>query len=204
MIIFMRVGTIFILEKSCGICEGRQVGKKTSLAYLRPDLAKEWDSMNKLNPKDVTLGSPKKVWWKCSICNYKWITRINHRTENKERGCPSCASSKGEKRIKKYLIKNNFLHIQERPFNDCKNKRPLPFDFYLPEQSICIEYQGEQHYKIFENEFYGGKKEFNALKKRDKIKKNYCKNNNIKLIIIPYWKFNDIEDILDKKLFKKR
>ena len=30
---------------------------------------------------------------------------------------------------------------------DCKYKQPLPFDFYLPQKNICIEFQGEQHYK---------------------------------------------------------
>ena len=36
--------------------------------------------------------------------------------------------------------------------------------------------------------------------KRDGIKNNYCKNNNIPLLRIPYWEFNNIEKILENTL----
>jgi hypothetical protein len=68
----------------------------------------------------------------------------------------------------------------------------------LSEYNICIEYQGEQHYKAVE--FFGGKDQFKTQQKLDKIKRDYCKNNNIKLLEIPYWDFNNIEQILLKEL----
>ena len=34
----------------------------------------------------------------------------------------------------------------------------------------------------------------------DNIKSQYCKDNNIKLIIIPYFEFDNIEKILKKEL----
>ena len=71
----------------------------------------------------------------------------------------------------------------------------MPFDFYLPQYNICIEYDGEFHYKmIMEYD------EFINQKIRDTIKTVYCKENNIKLIRIPYWEFNNIENILIKEL----
>ena len=42
---------------------------------------------------------------------------------------------------------NNINYIREKRFKDCKNIKPLPFDFYLPEKNICIEYDGEHHFK---------------------------------------------------------
>ena len=37
-------------------------------------------------------------------------------------------------------------------------------------------------------------------KERDKIKDQYCKNNGIKLIRIPYWEFKNSEEIIKKEL----
>jgi len=77
---------------------------------------------------------------------------------------------------------------------DCKNKKSLPFDFYLPERNICIEFQGIQHYEP--REFFGGEKTFKERKFLDNIKREYCKDNNIKLLEISYKDFKNIEDIL--------
>ncbi len=100
------------------------------------------------------------------------------------KGCPLCKESKGEKQIRNYLIENNINFIPQHKFSDCKYKRELPFDFYLPDYNTCIEYQGEQHYKSVT--IWGGEKSFSDIKNRDKIKMEYCKNNNIPLIIIKY------------------
>ena len=84
--------------------------------------------------------------------------------------------------------------MKEYRINECRNILPLPFDFYLPDYNICIEVDGMQHY---EPATFGGiSKEkaidnFRESKIRDNIKTQYCKDNNIKLIRIPYWEFND-------------
>ena len=43
-------------------------------------------------------------------------------------------------------------------------------------------------------------KDFENLKKQDRIKEKYCKNKNIPLLIIPYTKINKIEQIINKFL----
>ena len=63
-------------------------------------------------------------------------------------GCPHCKESKGEKIIEKILLKKNILFEKQKKFNDCAYKSKLVFDFYLPKQNICIEYDGLQHFKI--------------------------------------------------------
>jgi hypothetical protein len=103
---------------------------------------------------------------------------------NRKQGCKICKSSIGENIIKKYLDDKNIKYIKECRFDECKNIQPLPFDFYLPDYNICIEYDGIQHYKPLI--FFGGDKGFNKLKINDTIKDNYCKTNNIKLIRIKY------------------
>ena len=113
-------------------------------------------------------------------------------------GCPLCNKiSKGEDEIYSYLIKEKIDFIKEYRFADCFYKRSLPFDFYLPEYNIIIEYNGEQHYEPVK--IFGGKKKYEETILRDKIKQDYCKNHNIKLIIIPYWDFKNIKNILDNE-----
>jgi Fe-S cluster assembly iron-binding protein IscA len=112
--------------------------------------------------------------------------------------CPFCNISKGEKEIFKVLKRININFYQQYKFANCKLKLPLPFDFYIPNYNICIEYQGIQHYEPVI--FFGGEKQFKLQQKLDQIKKNYCNNNNIKLIEIPYWDFDNIELILTKGL----
>lgn len=97
-------------------------------------------------------------------------------------GCPTCNQSKGEKLIHDLLLKRQINFIPQHKFKDCKHINLLPFDFYLPDYNICIEYHGEQHFKPVKH--FGGEKYFRVIKKRDKIKEEYCLNNNIQLIIV--------------------
>jgi hypothetical protein len=102
----------------------------------------------------------------------------------KNQGCPKCKESKGEKEITNYLNENKINFIPQYKFLECKNLLPLPFDFYLPNYNICIEYDGEQHF----NKFRFEKNEMGLLRRQnnDKIKTNYCLNNNIYLLRIKY------------------
>lgn len=61
------------------------------------------------------------------------------------------------------LIENNIKFISEKRFNGCKNINELPFDFYLPNQNLLIEYDGIQHFKPIN--FFGGEM---GLKKHKK------------------------------------
>jgi len=130
------------------------------------------------------------VEYKNAKQNIKIICKIHgifEQTPNKHlqgQGCPICKVSRGEKEIRQILNNNNIKYKRQQVFDDCKNIRKLQFDFYLPEYNTCIEYDGEQHYKSIE--YFGGVKSFKLRQKRDMIKNDYCKNNNIKLLRIKY------------------
>lgn len=100
------------------------------------------------------------------------------------KGCEICNISKSEIIISNYLIKNNINFIQQHKFINCKFKRALPFDFYLPDLNICIEFNGKQHYEPIK--FFGGEYGFKKQIIRDKIKIEYCRDNNIQLNIFKY------------------
>jgi len=107
-------------------------------------------------------------------------------------GCPICKESKGENLVRNILIKKNIKYITQHKFKDCRGKRHLlPFDFYLPDLNVVIEYQGRQHY----NKTGTWESAFEKTILTDKIKKEYCMNNNINLLEIPYYEKN-VENII--------
>lgn len=100
--------------------------------------------------------------------------------------CEVCSKSQSnlEYIIEQYLIELNVLYEKEKKFDWCKNKRHLPFDFYLNEYNTVLEINGTQHY--YENKvMYWNTLEWQQ--ERDYFKKNKCIENGINYIAIPYW-----------------
>jgi hypothetical protein len=121
------------------------------------------------------------------------FTQIAATHYNSGCGCTICSNSKGELKIYNFLVNNKIKFQPEYRFENCKNKKTLPFDFYLEDINTCIEYDGELHFMD----------KFGSLEQQiinDEIKTNFCKNNQIKLIRIPYTEFNNIEKILNENL----
>ena len=108
--------------------------------------------------------------------------------------------SKGETIISKILDSNNIKYYRQKTYSDFKFKNKLRFDFYLPEHNTCIEYDGIQHFEPIN--FFGGLKSLKHNQKIDKLKNEYCKNNNIKLLRIKY--NQNIEDKIKELVFDKR
>jgi hypothetical protein len=116
-------------------------------------------------------------------------------------GCPTCSSSRGEILVRKLLSNLEIEFIQQHKFDDCKNKNPLPFDFYLPKLNTCIEYQGRHHY--YSTKWNSKMSDIEAdqlleyVRVNDNIKRNYCQSKQITLIEIPYSMNNSqIEDLI--------
>jgi very-short-patch-repair endonuclease len=112
-------------------------------------------------------------------------------------GCINCIKSIGEKYIENILLLNRIQFVPQKRFEKCKNKIELPFDFYLVDYNICIEFDGTHHYQI--KKTHGGFDRLVTQKENDRIKTKFCKDNNIKLFRI---KYDDnlkesVQDILD-------
>lgn len=106
--------------------------------------------------------------------------------------------SNGEINIKLFLDKNNIKYEKEKSFKDLIFKGYLRFDFYIEEIKTAIEFHGLQHEKPVD--IFGGEKTFKSQLEKDNLKREYCKNNNIKLIEIWYKDFKNIDSILTKEL----
>lgn len=121
--------------------------------------------------------------------------------------CQKCLNSISnyEMLVENFLKHNNIYYIKQKRFKDCKDKRELPFDFYIPKLNVCIEVQGEQHYMAIVFGNYDIEKAQYFLeeqKRRDEIKRNYCIKNKIPLIELKYDVIKDgrYKDILNKLL----
>jgi len=176
----------------CPSCSGNK--KLTVNDFIKKSRIKHKDRYNYslVNYKN----NSKKVKIICKLHGEFEQNPNNHINGN---GCPKCKESKGEREIRNYLINNSINFIEQKRFSDCKDKQPLPFDFYLPNQNICVEFNGRQHYMSVPK--WGGVSELKKIQRRDGIKIKYCKYNNIKLIIIKYNEniFNKLEKLINPK-----
>ena len=118
-------------------------------------------------------------------------------------GCPNCKTSTGENDIRDFLSSIKEHYIPQHTFADCIDIRKLPFDFYCPGLSLCIEFHGGQHYKSVK--YFGGDIAFKIRKSHDKIKMEYClRDNTPDLLVIPYWEQHNIPSILSQEILRRR
>ena len=180
----------------CNKCAYEENGKKLrhSIQYVK-ECIESVNGNKLLNPEDYKDTFTKNLNIQCSCGNIFTVSFKNYidRGTNKCFSC-SCKESVGEQRIREYLESNNVDFIQEKRFNDCRNIKPLPFDFYLPKYNLIIEFDGKHHFEET------GRGNYEATIEHDGIKNQYCKDNNINLLRIPYWEGNKIEEILNKQL----
>ena len=79
--------------EKCPICSGARVIEGINdLNTLKPELASEWSEENEIKPTEVSIGSHKKVIWKCKL-GHEWIATVKSRTINRT-SCPYCSHNK--------------------------------------------------------------------------------------------------------------
>jgi len=179
--------------KACSIKirKYKPLGIEMTIFEFRKELRKRYGTIYNLDNITYT----KDAKYTTIGCKKHGNVKVNIRKLINGRGCTKCKISKGEIKIMKYLDDNKIKYIHQKIFNECKNIKPLPFDFYLPSYNLLIEYDGKQHYKAVRK--FGGKKAFESQKIRDEIKNKYCIENNIKLLRIKYSEFDNIKDIIN-------
>ena len=142
-------------------------------------------------------GMPIKWMCKCK-CGNEVAIRTDHLRRMETISCGCSSMSIGEYKVQELLKENNIPFIQYKTFDSCrfKNNYLAEFDFYINNQYL-LEYDGEQHYKSGTG-LYNNPETFEQTQVRDKYKNQWCKDNNIPLIRIPYTKLNTlcIEDLL--------
>lgn len=121
----------------------------------------------------------------CCVCGSEYMATWGQVVETDRFRCEKCVKKQSNLSyyVEQYLIEKDVEYIREFRFDDCRYKRALPFDFYLPLHNYVIEVNGDQHY--YENPMF--QQSLDERQKIDKIKENYCKENNIGFLAMPRW-----------------
>lgn len=186
--------------KSCGCLQKENasksnldnlIGKKFGyLTVIKRDTSKQWD----------------RPHWICR-CDCGNIKEKSVSSGDLKSGhtysCGCLSKSKGELKIEKILQALNIKYVSQYSFHDLKGtNQSLRFDFAIFKEDklkFLIEYQGEQHYNNLD--YFDNKYDFKKRIEYDKKKKQYCEDNSLNLIEIPYWDFNLINaDYLLKRI----
>ena len=174
-------------KQGCPYCSGRKVLPGfNDLATANPRLASEWHPTKNgnLRPTDVTIGSNKKVWWKCPV-GHEYQASICAR---KKTNCPIC----NFKRTTSFPEQAIFYYVKKlwpnslNKYKDCFENTSMEFDIYIPERKIAIEYDGVQWHKS------------NSQHEREIKKYEFCKKNGIYLIRIKEYFKQSWNDTADK------
>ena len=129
-------------------------------------------------------GASTKIKVKHNKCGHTYEVTPTHFLTGER--CSHCKSPKGELIITKILNNLNIRYEYQKTFDDLRDKDCLSYDFYIPSQSILIEYQGQQHYEPIDH--FGGDNKFAIQKKHEKLKSDYAETHNYNLIAVPYTK----------------
>lgn len=178
----------------CKYCADKQRGDKLKYdTQTLMDIIGEKNRNVLLNPEEYISSNDRNLKIKCGSCGNVFIQSLNnYKRINLTGKCPDCNEiSYGEYLISSYLDKYDVNYNRWFSFYDCRDKQPLPFDFYLPDFNLAIEFDGLHHMKPVY-----GEESFKTTKLHDAMKDNYCRWNNINLLRIPYWEGSNIEQIL--------
>ena len=168
-------------KSGCPICATKKVNENNTLTTEEFfSKAKEKKNINIEILEDEYKGYKHKLNVQCNICGYKWeILPSNILNGN---GCPNCRISKLENGIKNILneLKTNYIwQVKKDKFKWLKKQS---LDFFLPEQNIIIECQGEQHFNPIKH--FGGTNRFIDTIERDRRKNNLIKENGFKIVYV--------------------
>lgn len=99
----------------------------------------------------------------------------------------ACSEWRGEICALELFKALNVKYVAQQRFDDCE----FTFDFYLPEQNIVIECDGAQHFRTQNNDWKTPFK-MQEMRKREDKKKEYCKEHNITMLQVPFWKYDQL------------
>ncbi len=180
--------------------------KKDMMEYINTKYNLVMDS----NPKRFNFD--RQCRWTCKKCNHSF--RKTYKEIMDRQGCEICVLLKeleiekdilkqlnetdrkklinrypmsyGENVVKDFLDDLLVDYEQEYRFPDFEMH---PFDFYIPELKLCIEYDGRQHIEPCTKQ--GGKKGLQKRMRNDKLRNDYCWENDLSLIRLTFLRSDD-------------
>lgn len=139
------------------------------------------------------------ILWECKCdCGRTHYATPGNLNYGKVLSC-GCLLSKGEEVIGNLLENADIIYKSQKTFESCRfndTKALARFDFYADEKYL-IEFDGIQHFE-YKNSGWDIKEHFEKIQEHDTYKNQWCKDNNIPLIRIPYTKLDTlcVEDLI--------
>ena len=159
---------------------------------------KRFGKLVAIEPTEERQSCGGSVMWKCQCdCGNTKLVSTHDLIGEKVSSC-GCIVSVGEFKIKQLLKLAGLLCEEQKTFETCRNpvtNKLLRFDFYI-ENKFLVEYDGKQHFET--NGGWSTNEKLADTIRRDQYKNQWCKENNIPLIRIPYTKLDTlcIEDLM--------
>ena len=181
-------------------------GHTQSCGCLQKKIAREVNFIDITNQQFGALTAIKNIGsnekggaiWQCRCKCGNTINVVGSDLRSGHTQSCGCVKSLGEAKIIKLLIDNNINFQTQKTFIDCRFDTGglAKFDFWVDEKYL-IEYDGVQHFDKF-YQFGKGTDNFRKSQDRDSFKNEWCKNNKIPLIRIPYTMYENlkIEDLM--------
>jgi hypothetical protein len=192
-------GTI-IKVRGDGLRTGRVVtcGSAVCRGTEKDMIGLKFGKLTVISKSNYKRENDNHTFWncKCECGNTCMVCGQNLRNGNTT-SC-GCIVSRGEQLIGNIFEKENIIYQTQKTFDTCRfidTKALAKFDFYVNNYYL-IEYDGKQHYEAtggWNTEF-----QLSKTQEHDVYKNQWCKENNIPLIRIPYTKINTltIEDLM--------
>jgi hypothetical protein len=119
------------------------------------------------------------------------FTQVISKHVHSGQGCPKCNESHAERDFSLILTNIGIEYEREKMFDGLigTGGGNLRFDFYIDSLKIAVELDGEQHFKEVK---FSNVKKLSHIKENDKKKNQFSKENGIRLIRIPFYKFKKL------------
>lgn len=184
---------------------GTATGKTKSQAVSENNAKKAKNLKNQKFGKLLALEPTQErhnrcIIWKCQCeCGNIHYVPSNRLLTGHTQSCGCLTQSHGELKIEQLLKENNISYKKEYAVNI--NNKIYRFDFAILKEEILyylIEFDGEQHFKEHSEFLWNDTDKLADIQRRDAIKNQWCKDNNIPLIRIPYFILKELtlEDLL--------
>lgn len=143
--------------------------------------------------------APRKYLCACD-CGGQTIVDSGNLKSGHTKSC-GCVVSLGQEKINTYLTTHNVHFKPEYPARIDGFVGVARYDFAVLNKDKAvkyfIEYHGRQHYEVA-NSWSDNEERLVERQRKDELKREWAKENNILLYEIPYWEFDNIDQILEK------
>jgi hypothetical protein len=132
---------------------------------------------------DSYIDSKTKLKWQCKE-GHTW--KANSGNIKSAKWCPICSAGLNERICRKFfetLFQKDFPRARPKWLMGSKG-RSFELDGYCKDLELAFEYHGEQHYQL--NKRFHERIPFEQRKEYDRLKREFCRQNNVVLIEIPY------------------